>query len=51
MTPTTFPLRILIIGGSGFVSGTLARMAVARGYAVTVVTRGQRAVPAGVTVV
>lgn len=50
MTPTTFPLRILIIGGSGFVSGTLARMAVARGYQVTVVTRGQRAVPAGVTV-
>ena len=45
------PLRILIIGGSGFVSGTLARMAVALGHEVTVVTRGQRAVPSGVAVV
>ncbi len=42
------PRRILIIGGSGFVSGTLARIAVARGNEVTVVTRGQRPVPSGV---
>jgi nucleoside-diphosphate-sugar epimerase len=45
------PFRILIIGGSGFLSGTLARMAVARGNEVTVVSRGQRPVPAGVEVV
>ncbi len=51
MKPTTTPLRILIIGGSGFVSGTLARMAVDRGHQVTVVTRGQRPVPCGVKVV
>jgi len=51
MNPTTTPLRILIIGGSGFVSGTLARMAMDRGHEVTVVTRGQRAVPSGVAAV
>jgi nucleoside-diphosphate-sugar epimerase len=43
--------RILILGGSGFVSGTLARMAVDRGHEVTVVTRGRRAVPSGASVV
>ncbi len=42
-------LNILLIGGSGFVSGTLARLAVAQGHGVTAVTRGQRALPAGVT--
>lgn len=42
-------LKILLIGGSGFVSGTLARLAVAQGHAVTAVTRGQRDLPAGVT--
>ena len=45
----TTPLHILLIGGSGFVSGTLARLAVSRGHAVTAVTRGQRALPDGVT--
>ena len=45
----TTPLPILLIGGSGFVSGTLARLAVAEGHAVTAVTRGQRALPDGVT--
>jgi nucleoside-diphosphate-sugar epimerase len=45
------PLRLLIIGGSGFLSGTLARLAVSRGYQVTIVTRGQRPVPEGVQVV
>jgi nucleoside-diphosphate-sugar epimerase len=41
--------RILILGGSGFLSGTLARRAVAAGHQVWTVTRGQRALPAGVT--
>ncbi len=40
---------LLIIGGSGFVSGTLAREAVAQGYTVQAVTRGNRPVPEGVT--
>lgn len=40
--------RLLIIGGSGFVSGTLAREAIARGYDVQVLTRGNRPVPGGV---
>lgn len=40
---------ILIIGGSGFLSGTLARTAVARGHKVWTVTRGQRPLPDGVT--
>ena len=42
------PLNILIIGGSGFVSGTLAERALAAGHAVWTVTRGQRPVPDGV---
>ncbi|MEZ4710027.1 MAG: NAD-dependent epimerase/dehydratase family protein [Caldilineaceae bacterium] len=41
--------RILILGGSGFVSGTLARMAVARGHDVWTVTRGQRTSVDGTT--
>src|SRR5688572_20203222 len=41
-------LRILLIGGSGFVSGTLARMAVDAGHQVQAVTRGMRPLPAGV---
>lgn len=45
----TTPLNILLIGGSGFVSGTLARLAVSRGHTVTAVTRGQRALPENVT--
>ncbi|MEO8613862.1 MAG: NAD-dependent epimerase/dehydratase family protein [Luteolibacter sp.] len=51
MSSSPPPLRIMIIGGSGFVSGTLARMAVARGHEVTVITRGQRPAPSGVEVV
>lgn len=42
-------LQILLIGGSGFVSGTLARMAHAAGHDVWAVTRGQRALVEGVT--
>jgi nucleoside-diphosphate-sugar epimerase len=37
--------RILILGGSGFLSGTLARRAVAAGHHVWTVTRGQRDLP------
>jgi nucleoside-diphosphate-sugar epimerase len=40
--------KILIIGGSGFVSGTLARTAIAEGHEVWVVTRGQKPLPEGV---
>lgn len=43
------PLNILLIGGSGFVSGTLARTALAAGHKVWTVTRGQRPLPDGVT--
>lgn len=41
--------NILIIGGSGFVSGTLARAALNQGHQVWTMTRGQRPVPEGVT--
>lgn len=41
-------LNILLIGGSGFVSGTLARTAIAAGHKVWTVTRGQRLAPDGV---
>jgi nucleoside-diphosphate-sugar epimerase len=40
---------LLLIGGSGFVSGALARLAVSLGYQVQVVTRGVHPLPAGVT--
>ena len=42
------PLNILIIGGSGFVSGTLARQALSAGHTVWTVTRGERNLPDGV---
>jgi nucleoside-diphosphate-sugar epimerase len=42
-------LNVLLVGGSGFVSGTLARIASSRGHKVWAVTRGQRALPEGVT--
>lgn len=42
-------LNILLIGGSGFVSGTLARTALAAGHKVWAVTRGQRPLLDGVT--
>lgn len=37
-------MKVLILGGSGFVSGALARRARDAGHAVTVVTRGRRPV-------
>ncbi|MHB8994947.1 MAG: NAD-dependent epimerase/dehydratase family protein [Armatimonadota bacterium] len=41
--------RILIIGGSGHVSGAVRRAALADGHDVTIITRGQKAIPEGVT--
>lgn len=41
-------LNTLIIGGSGFVSGTLARTALECGHQVWVVTRGEKPLPQGV---
>lgn len=49
MTSSPEGSSILIIGGSGFVSGTLARLALDRGHRVWAVTRGQKALPDGVT--
>jgi nucleoside-diphosphate-sugar epimerase len=40
--------NLLIVGGSGFLSGTLARIAMSRGYRVWTITRGQRPRPDGV---
>jgi nucleoside-diphosphate-sugar epimerase len=42
-------MKLLVIGGSGFVSGTLSRVALAAGHEVTAVTRGLRRLPDGVT--
>jgi nucleoside-diphosphate-sugar epimerase len=42
-------MNLLIIGGSGFVSGTLAQRALEADHAVWTVTRGERALPEGVT--
>ena len=42
-------MNTLIIGGSGHVSGAVARAAVAKGHRVWTVTRGTRPLPEGVT--
>ncbi len=42
-------MRYLIIGGSGHLSGAVARAALAQGHEVWTVTRGQRPLPEGVT--
>ncbi|MBU2665533.1 NAD-dependent epimerase/dehydratase family protein [Actinoplanes bogorensis] len=44
-------MRVLILGGSGFVGRSVADEAVRRGYDVTVFNRGRRSAPAGVTTV
>jgi nucleoside-diphosphate-sugar epimerase len=44
-------MKVLVLGGSGFVSGTLARRARDAGHAVTVVTRGRRPVEAGLSAI
>ena len=41
-------MKVLIIGGSGHVSGTLANAALTAGHEVHTITRGQRALPDGV---
>lgn len=41
-------MKILILGGSGGLSGTLARMALKQGKEVWTVTRGKRSLPEGV---
>ncbi|MDQ5853609.1 MAG: NAD-dependent epimerase/dehydratase family protein [Chloroflexota bacterium] len=41
-------LRILIIGGSGFLSSTIAQVALAQGHQVWAITRGKRRLPEGV---
>ena len=40
--------NILLIGGSGFLSGTVARTALAQGHNVSAITRGQRPLPDGI---
>ena len=42
------PLKILIIGGSGFLSGNLAQVAIDQGHQVWTLTRGLRPVPGDV---
>ena len=42
-------MNIIIVGDSGFVSGTLARVAVAAGHRVRAVTSGKRPMVEGVT--
>ncbi len=41
-------MRLLIMGGSGFLSGTLARAAIATGWEVSAVTRGSKPIPTGI---
>lgn len=45
----TQSLKILLVGGSGFVSGALARLALSYGHRVWAVTRGQRPLAPGIT--
>ncbi|MFC1997103.1 NAD-dependent epimerase/dehydratase family protein [Chloroflexota bacterium] len=49
MTNPSSQSKILIVGGSGFLSGTLAQRAVSRDNKVWTVTRGQRPLPTGST--
>ena len=46
MTEHQKPNKVLIIGGSGFLSGTLAQRALSRGNQVWTLTRGYRPLPA-----
>jgi nucleoside-diphosphate-sugar epimerase len=42
------PLRVLLVGGTGFLGGHVARALLDQGHAVTVISRGKRPVPGGV---
>lgn len=44
-------MNVLIIGGSGFLSGHVTHAALHAGHAVTIVTRGKRPAPDGVTTI
>jgi len=41
-------MKVLFIGGTGNISGACVQLAIARGFEVTLLNRGQRAQPAGV---
>jgi nucleoside-diphosphate-sugar epimerase len=49
MTAQRKPNNVLIIGGSGFLSGTLAKRAISKGDHVWTLTRGRRPLPAQAT--
>mgnify|MGYP002778113759 CR=1 FL=1 len=42
LLPRAAPLRLLVLGGTGFIGPHLVRLAVERGHAVTIFTRGRR---------
>ena len=44
-SPNTTPLRVLLLGGSGLLSGAAREAFLAAGHAVTVVSRGSRPLP------
>src|SRR5689334_12583468 len=44
-------MHVLVIGGTGFLSGAVTRQLQAAGHEVTLFTRGQRPVPEGVGVI
>lgn len=48
---TTRGRSILVIGGSGFLSGHVVRLALERGYHVSALTRGRRSLPPGVNAI
>ena len=49
MTEQRKPRKVLIIGGSGFLSGTLVQRAILKGYQVWTLTRGHRRLPTHAT--
>ena len=44
-------MRLLVLGGSGFLSGTVVREALAAGHEVSIVTRGNRPVPGNINAI
>ena len=47
MTESSSLRNVLVVGGSGFLSGTVAHRAIERGHKVWTITRGQRSLPEG----